>query len=477
MRFNLNKYKFSLSIGVTAILLSACSVEAPFKAEKAEGTGRLITSTMSVQVKGSDPISRATVDGIPSPSDFQVDFFKGDDKENSVITYERYGNMPEVVELTAGTYTIGVSYGGTYGDEFASAAFNAPFYQGESESFDVEVDKIVSDLQPIVCRLKNVRVRINFDVSLSSAMGPESKVTVQLGNGTPLEFNKQTTQDGYFDLTSTSMTAVFTGSVEGYEVTEEKTISNVAAGNYYIITFSLHSADASSPGNIIPDGDGEGNNEGFVIESKVNVKDLNDDSSYDSALNPENPDDRYVEDDQRPENGEAPGTDTPGTDNPGTETPGDPSQGGEEQKGNPPTMTSVGVDLNKVNVITEDSTCILYIVTESQLSKFTVKIKSDSADFTDSLSDFNLDGELDLLNADKNDGGFGGALSGFGFPVGEDLKNPSDKDDNGNSKIKFEISGMLMNMLQGFEGTHEFTLTVGNAGGNLVKTLKLKVVQ
>ena len=450
--------------------LGACSVEAPFQPDPSEGTGRLLKSTLSLEVKNVTPISRALTDGVPAVSDFKVEFFKQGDSA-PVQTYDTYGSMPEVVSLPAGTYYIHVSYGGTYGNDNSNAAFNKPYYYGASDTFTVEVDKIVSNIKPITCKLQNVRVKVNFDASLVAAMTPDSKVTVQIGTGTPLDFYKDTKEDGFFEVkdNNSDLRATFIGNVEDIDVNEPKTYPKATAGNYYVLTFKLHAADASNPGNIVP-GDGEnGEDSGFMVDASVGFTDLNsDDNDYDNSLNPDDPDNRYVEDDMRPENGDNPGKD---------EEPKNPQNPGggnsqDEESDLKPRIVGEGVNLEVVNEIKDDMTCILYIYSKPTITSFMVYISSDNPGFMAVVSEM-IGEELDLISLNKEEHP-GSSLYGFGFPVGSDITNPQDVDDNGMAKIKFQIGNDLLGMLDAYGQVHYFKLVVENTEGTTEKVLKLE---
>ena len=81
---------------------------------------------------------------------------------------------------------VRASYGGEYGDG-VKAAFDAPFYLGESNQFSIEKDKVTDNIGTIVCRLSNVKVSILFDPELKAVMDADAKVSVKVGeNGTYL---------------------------------------------------------------------------------------------------------------------------------------------------------------------------------------------------------------------------------------------------------------------------------------------------
>ena len=127
------KKKYNIIYGAfMALGLVSCSNEAPFTTENSGATGRVLTSSLSVEVKNQTPTTRVQANGIPEPKDFTVGFYQKSDLKNPVKEYTSYGSMPEIVELQEGDYIVKVIYGGDYGEDGVNSAFNAPFYEGES---------------------------------------------------------------------------------------------------------------------------------------------------------------------------------------------------------------------------------------------------------------------------------------------------------------------------------------------------------
>lgn len=441
-------YKALLGVMV-ALGLASCSNEAPFTNESQTGTGRLLTSALDVKVKNQTPNSRALNNGVPDTNDFKVEFFLSSDSnmKNPIQEYTNYGSMPQIVELEAGKYIVKVTYGGTYGDNISNAAFNAPYYEGISDEFEVEVDKIVDDIQPILCELKNIRVKIVFDESLTSVMSSDSKVTVHVGeSGTKLDYTKYTNEDGYFAYSSNSTTlaATFTGIIDGDNINETKTLNNIQQGNYYIITFRLHSADASDPGNIVP-GDGD-----IVIDASATIIDLNSDDSYDDDVNHEGGDE-YLEDDQRPENGDTGSGDQPGGEEPGEEDPNNPNPGGDENPDNEgPVVTGInGTLINQPNIIDANATehkAMEFIVTsesEGGFTGFEVIIDSDLLD-EQTLEEVTLAKYIDLIHPKTEE--MKESLHNLGFPVEDEVE--------GKTNLSMSISAEFIGILS--------TLTIAN---------------
>lgn len=456
----INKIYISALMGLGFV---SCSSEAPFTSDQNAGSGKVLTTSLALHVKADTPKTRVNGDGIPTQGDFKVNFFKKGDDQNAVKSYESYADMPEVVELPEGDYYISVTYGGDYGNG-ATAAFNAPYYAGKSDDFTVEVNKIVDNIKPIVCRLQNVRVSVNFDVSLSSAMSPDSKVTVKVGesSATTLDFTKDTTKDGYFEYAegSNTLIATFIGEVEGEKVEESRTFDNVEAGNYYQITFKLNYANSAGPGNIEP---GPGNS-GIDISASVTYKDLSDNDNFNDVT----PDDEeiYIEDDMRPENGEDPNQGD--KDNPGKDEPDDPDNPtpGEDDNTPGPQITSCDeVDLNSVNDALSLSSCVLYIHCDAGIKTFTVDIDSPElvADL-EGMTEWEDASHLDMVNPGEKK---------------EFLEQLLDREIGecviGLSEMEFDISNFL-SLMESFTGIHKFIVNVTDLNGKSSKaTLQLEI--
>ena len=362
-----------------AMGLLSCSQEAPFSTDYPEGSGKVLTSAFDVTVKSVIPTVRANEDNIPEPRDFYVAFYNKED--NSLAKeYTSYGEMPEIVILPAGEYYVEL----TYGENDEVAGFSKPYYVGKSEDFTVEVDKIVDSIKPIVCHLANVRVAVNFDLSLSSVMSNDSKVSVKVGESGSLDFDLNTKQDGYFAYSDGSHTlaATFIGNVDGDEVNETKTFGDVKPGNYYKITFKLSQANAAGPGNIIP-GDGEDDDNGFVVDATVTYTEHSD-NEYSDATPDENQD-PYLEDDMRPENGENP---NPGGDKPGVDDPDDPNNPDNPDDPNTPKEIQVVIEPADQIQLGESGNnvyglmpeCTLNVKSETGITKFNIYVESKDPD-------------------------------------------------------------------------------------------------
>jgi len=437
----MNKYIGIFSSIALLALAGACSKESPFDTEDEVLTGQLSTKSLLVEIKNEEKLVRADVDA-PDVNDFTVEIVKAGETEPT-LSYT-YSKLPEILTLPIGEYSARAYYG-----ENPAAAFDAPYFYGATEAFNIEADKITADIDPIVCKLSNVKVTVIFAESLASVMSPDSKVTVSVGKagseGGSLMFANGETRKGYFAYVEGSNTlgAVFEGEVEGAPTVETKAYDNVAPGNHYRLTFSLRSAGEGDPGSI---------NGSIKVDATVEVVDINTDVDA--------PEEEVIEDDMRPvEGGEDPGPDQPGPDDPGTEGP---------------TVSAVApFDLDVVNDVTSfvyneenpeaGDRLIVNVHSDTGITGFIVDIDSPKLP-QEVLAEFGLSTHMDLINpasTDMEDG-----LTNLGLPFGDQVKGKND--------VPFEISKFMGVLSLLGSDIHKFKFTVTDANGTVTKTLTLK---
>lgn len=492
----------AIYLGLGLLLLGSCSSEAPFDGIGSEGSGRLLTSSFEIEVVSEDIFTRAVV--VPTPEQFNVNIYKTSDGSSvysgTPVQSYLYKEMPEVLTLPVGNYIATVTYGGDYG-EGRNAAFDAPYYLGESDIFTITQAAIVDDLAPIVARPANVKVSVDFDKTLLDVMGEGSKVSVRVGESGVLDFTPETDADGYFayDEGSTTLTATFIGIVDGNPTTEIKTFDGVKAGLYYRVTFRLHKVDPNDPnypddpnnpnnpdnpddpnnpnnpddpnnpdvpGNV-PQGDiVVGNNGGLRLDATVTYHDRSENSSF----SPGN--DEYLVDDMRPgSNPSQPGQDNPGGDDPSSGT----KPGGDDPGPNDPGKDDPGIDNpvvhNKPSVEGVDGTSennvnpsIFHVLVTSESEKgftaFTVDIDSETLTPSE-LEGVGLPQHIDLVNP----GSIKDSLMELGFPVEDQVLGKK------SAYINIDQFLDLLKILG--NGTSKFIFNVTDEYGTTTKTLSI----
>lgn len=412
-----------LSVLLVAISAS-CSKENPFPDDN--GKGKVNTRSLAVELVNEENImkTRAGVD----VADFTVQFFlKGETAPKASF---RYGDMPEVVELPVGTYYAKAFFGAN-----ASAAWDAPYYEGHTLSdFDVKANQVTMVSDPIVCKLSNVKVTVIFAEELSSVMSADSKVSVKVGeHGSTLDFTKaDADRSGYFAFVegSTTLAAIFTGEVEGHQTTETKVYDDVRPGNHYRIVFTLHSPSDEEPGDISVQ---------LRVDASVEIEDVN---------RPVDSEDDVLVDDLRPkEDGD---------------DPEPPAQQGPTIEAHEP------ITFDGVNDVTDSSSVVIDVKSSAPNGVETCKVYIISEKLSkEELEGFGLKDELDLVNP----GELAEILSGMGFPVNV----------GGKKEMTFDISE-FMSLLTALTNTgetdeHQFRFVVCDANGTTEKTLTLRVTK
>ena len=430
------------SLAAALLISGGCSKDDPFAGGNAQ-EGQILKSALSVDVKIDNTVRQQLA--TRAESDYNLDDF------NIVFTREGetapaakyvYGEMPDVVVLPAGTYTVTATCG-----EDRVAEWDNPYFLGLSESFEVNPNEITSYVAPIECRLNNVMVSVVFDPSLASVMSDDSYVEVHVGDGSSLNFTSveaAAEKAGYFHLGSeTTLAAVFHGTVNGATVVETKALQNIEKGNHYRITFKLHSFESGAEGDA---------GATVVTDATVTVTDL--------ERNVEVAEDEVLDDSERPTEGNDP------------TKPDQPDQP-DEPTGEAPVIVGVApIDIDKVNEIkladAETTEVKLKVTSTTGITAF--KCDNISDDLTaDELGGMGLTLPLDLAETgDLSDpSSTATILSGMGFPVNV----------KGEKEVNFTIGSLFVGLMSAFgDHQHQFKLTVTDANGTTVKTLTIKFV-
>lgn len=427
-----NIVKILTVIACVALLLPSCSKEDIFPGNDNNGaTGQVDFRKMVVEVNSTENQVRATEVNV---GEFLVEITSSKGATEYAGTY---AEMPEVLTLPVGEYTVKVK-----SPSNPDAAWETPYYEG-SQSFSVKENE-VTFVDPVVCRLGNVKVTIKYDAKMLALMDDDCAVTVQTGVGGRLEFAKAETRSGNFRYVegegTATLVATFRGTVDENYEESVRTYTNVTPGNHYIITYSLKSPTGEEPdvtGTITP---------GVTIEASVEVIDMN--------VNVEVGDD-LLEDTDRPQQGDKPGT---GTDDP--VTPPTPDK-------NLPTIVA---QINGSTVafgtpieVTSDIQSVKLTATSEAAGGFTgFVIDIESSTLTPELLEgVQLSSHLDLINPanDKIRDG----LKSLQFPIEDEVA--------GQSEVGFDIS-LFVPLLQPLgAGDHKFIVTVTDANGTTVRTL------
>lgn len=226
--------KFLLLFASLVLLVTACSKEERNSSD-GKDTGKVQLSLSSAGTFKSD--DKVNV------GDFKV-VIKG--ASGAVeASYEKYSQMPSLIELSAGNYTIEAGNVTT-----REAEFGAPEYF-KSESFEVEAGK-VSNVS-LVCTLSNVKLTVQCGESFFKEFGDKFSITATNGKGN-LEFDKSIIDagtSGYFKVSESGLKIYMTGYrlSDQSEVTHTYEIPVIKAQDHHIVKFNAVATGAAEIGS------------------------------------------------------------------------------------------------------------------------------------------------------------------------------------------------------------------------------------
>ncbi len=416
------------------------------------GEGRLNTQSILAEVntvedekEDEDVTKKATSRSSIDLSPFLVDVVRTSDNAN--VASWTYATMPQLPTFAVGSYEVQVR-----SRVLKDAEWSAPYYLG-SQTFDIRNGE-VTDVGPIVCKLANVRVTIDYGPKLLAATGGEGfTITVTSTPGVYLQYTGKETRSGYFAYTGqTTMVARFQGRVNGVDEDFSHVLENIAPGQHRKLTFRLN-YNPNTPDDEVGTVDGQG----IVVSCSTKTVSV---------------DGNVIQEEDIQESGDRPGQEG---DEPGGE---DPKPG---EEGNI-TFTSETLANDNGNVLDDTPNnaadfgegkkeAKIHIHSEAPIASFKVKIDSETLT-ADVLSDVKLAPEFDLADpivttddGEKKDLTEG--LKGLEFPVGDEVKGATDLD--------FDITKFVpLTMIYG-AANHRFILTVTDNAGNS-KTLTLLIV-
>ena len=440
-----NIFLICFTLMVVLFTFSACHSE-KMETGTTDVTGQLSLASMKMEVDLKVdtvyPQSRAGVD----VSNFLLTIKNSQGEQVEQYTYSE---MPEIISLPVGTYTVVASSA-----EAATNGFDVPFYTGSTEQFTIKENEL-TEVSALTCRLANVMISVEYDEELRKLMGEDVVTTVTIKEKTQdmikeysLDIPSSETRKAYLiaPASAGSMDITLKGTIDGESVTEVKRVDNVQAGQYNIIKYVLNSVD-----------DGTNSNGGGNLNIAINIDSSMTSSDETVGVNP----------------GEEPGIDDFPTD--GGEEPGDGDGDGGDESGseqNMPTIegtsfNKVPFDIDKVPFDIDNDRLTISGAAELQvtigapngIANLFVEIISETLD----VSEVGLPKSFDLAYPGENSD----ALSGLGFPVGDKVI--------GQTEVLFDISNFTI-LLPTFKGNHDFKIRVVDSKGlEETKTLKLKV--
>lgn len=332
-----------------------------------------------------------------------------DDKSGEVVTSFTYGSRPaEPISLKTGSYRLTVESGTVPELEWESPVYAAV------QPFTIEKGRTTT-LTDIKCKLANIKVTVGYDADLKALLEAGSKTAVTVG-ANRMEFPYTEERAAYFKAAAAenAMVVDMSLTLNGKTSSMSHTIPGVKAGQWRKITVNMPHVNE---GNVVFD---------IVIETLT----LDEEIVVDVA--------QYrIAEETIPD-----------------EKPGDPLA---------PTIVWEGHDLSTTtqlvaSMFNEDGDCTIPFVIDvtaqngATIQAFVVDINSTSNAFMASLADMNIERNFDLCQVTAaSNPQLNTALKMIGFPTGSGVK--------GKTAVPFDLQNVI-GMLYGFDGTHDFKLTI-----------------
>lgn len=347
-----------------------------------------------------------------------------DDKSGEVVTSFAYGSRPaEPISLRTGSYRLTVESGTVPELEWESPVYAAV------QPFAIEKGRTTT-LDDIKCKLANIKVTVGYDADLKALLEDGSKTAVTVG-ANRMEFPYTEERAAYFKAAAAENTMVIDMSLtlNGKTSGMSHTIPGVKAGQWRKITVNMPHVNE---GNVVFD---------IVIETLT----LDEEIVVDVA--------QYrIAEEVIPD-----------------EKPGDPLA---------PAIVWEGHDLTETtrlvaSMFDEEGNCTIPFVIDvtaqngATIQAFEVDINSTSNAFMASLADMNIERNFDLCQVTAaSNPQLNTALKMIGFPTGSGVK--------GKTAVPFDLQNVI-GMLYGFDGTHDFKLTITDSE-NRTRTATLSLL-
>ncbi|MBR2420644.1 MAG: DUF4493 domain-containing protein [Rikenellaceae bacterium] len=404
-------FKFISTVALAlSIGLVGCERDKIGYGDKEGATGTL--SFMKFDVKTSTDIEIISRAATSATYNYVIRIF--DANGDQVGADYIYGQMPESIVLTTGTYSMKIQSQ----SQIPSAEFESPVYGATVENIVIEEDK-TTDVGVITCKLINIKVSVGYNEAMWAVLGDDANVLVEIGDGA-LNFAKGESQNGYFAApeVSNAMTVKFAGTVDGNYATMTRAFTDVKAGQWRKINFIM---------TVNEEGDATFD---VVVEDWCDEKELaNNIDVSEEVIGPD------------PEAGE-----------------------GEEENPDAPKVIYKGGSVPTSPIVITDGMQLGFTISAPKgIAGLSVDIASDNADFNNDVLSMGIS-PIDLVNPSEAQISI---CDMFGLPYGSNLV--------GQTETAFDLSGAVTPLL-GFPGTHSFTLKITDAEGNTTSTtIKMKV--
>lgn len=387
-------------------------------------TNKADTGTLELGVSVKQPVSQTRADA----SDIDTNTFpitvKGTSAEVDTIVrnYNTLAEMPASITVPVGTYNVSSHTPGTLEKQMT-----APYYSGDTE---VTVTKDITSSVNVVCRMANSRIQLNYGEDFKKAFS-EWTITIDDGSEMALSYTQE-------DLNPEAVYWYFGDNVTAIKV---KITAKTTAGNTVTQSQTFRKADASENyeevGDNFTGGDALQINMGTVESATGTVTGI--------TIN------THITFEDESESVEIPTIGDDDKDEPEEPTPSE-SVSISEPEGN--SYLIDGVDLALGTTDYPEKKVVVNMKAKDGIQNVLVKVKTTNGTFEFAAGLMGLTSENGLdLASDK----------------AKDLSDLFTLPEVGDTQYSFTLNEKLLGLLMntpGYEGIHDFTLTVIDQKGN-----------
>lgn len=166
------------------------------------------------------------------------------DAQSQQVQQWKYSEMPEIVSLAVGTYSIDVTSA-----EAPTNGFDVPFYKGTA-TCEIKENQ-VTVVPAITCKLANMLFSVKYDEEFQSKIGGNVVTTISVGENS-LDIPYEETRQAYLiapNAETTTLIVTLKGTIDGEEVEYSERFENVRVGVHNIIKYEFEPVSDGSMGD------------------------------------------------------------------------------------------------------------------------------------------------------------------------------------------------------------------------------------
>ncbi|MEP1095756.1 MAG: DUF4493 domain-containing protein [Cyclobacteriaceae bacterium] len=145
-----------------------------------------LSMNVSLSIEEESAFGRTTTG---DPDEFRISVY--DVNDVLVISYNRLADAPQQIELITGEY-----YVVAHSDNEEEAAFDNPYYYGQSANFTIDKEEVKTI--DIVAELANTKVSFEYSTDVVNTFDSYSSSVAVMSTGTTLVYVQGETREGYF---------------------------------------------------------------------------------------------------------------------------------------------------------------------------------------------------------------------------------------------------------------------------------------